>query len=205
MDTTIGAIYNSYEDKELIAKKKEYLDYINEHKNNVLISFQTLFQSLIYRDFQLDTDLFSIDELKQAIISLRDNSDIVNHDNSKYSDEEFEFYRIKFFPTTKEKSAISTDEDISRLIDDAFEEAWKHHYESNDHHPKYWIHNNKINDMSLSAIIHMICDWNAMSIKFKSSVLNWYNDKAEEEKSQLSDNSKKIVEFLLHLELLNIK
>ena len=136
----------------------------------------------------------SDDELKSAIISVKE--DIENHDASKYSEEEFEPYRIKYYPTTNEKNA---DEETRKLIDFNSEEAWKHHYKTNDHHPMFWAdsENNSPRDMSLGAIIHMLCDWEAMSYKFGTSTLDWYNNKASKEKEAMTDRTKVIVEELL--------
>ena len=51
--------------------------------------------------------------------------------------------------------------------------------------------------MTLRAIIEMICDWEAKSLKFKSNTLEWYTNDAEDEKAAMTDNTKKIVEELL--------
>jgi hypothetical protein len=53
-------------------------------------------------------------------------------------------------------------------------------------------------DMSLRAILEMICDWEAMGLKFKSDTLNWYENDAKDEKAAMSTNTKQIVEELLY-------
>ena len=54
-----------------------------------------------------------------------------------------------------------------------------------------------IEDMTLDAIVEMICDWEAMSIKFNTSTVDWYKTKAIDEKKAMSDKSKEITEELL--------
>lgn len=39
----------------------------------------------------------------------------------------------------------------------------QHHYEVNDHHPEHYP--NGINGMSLSAVVEMLCDWKAASMR----------------------------------------
>lgn len=53
------------------------------------------------------------------------------------------------------------------------------------------------NPMKPIAILHMICDWEAMSIKFGSSTSDWYINKAEDERKALNPKTRKIVEELL--------
>jgi len=48
------------------------------------------------------------------------------------------------------------------------------------------------------AIIEMLCDWEAMSLKFGTSTLKWYENDAKDEKAALSPKTKEIVEDLLY-------
>ncbi len=41
----------------------------------------------------------------------------------------------------------------------------QHHYEQNDHHPEHY--SNGVRDMSLMALIEMLCDWRAASERVK--------------------------------------
>lgn len=178
-------------------KEEEYLNYINEHRNNVKIAFNNLFISRINEFESLNSNLFTFDELKSAVEELSKER-IENHDLSKYSEEEFEPYRAKYYATEKELSGL-TDED-KQLIDNNADIAYEHHYKNNPHHPKYWIDDKtkKPTDMDILSIVEMICDWEAMSIKFGSSTLDWYNNKADEEKKDMTNNTKNIVELLLN-------
>lgn len=53
------------------------------------------------------------------------------------------------------------------------------------------------NPMKPIAILHMLCDWEAMSIKFGGSTPDWYINKAEDERKALNPKTRKIVEELL--------
>ena len=52
--------------------------------------------------------------------------------------------------------------------------------------------------MTLEAILEMICDWEAMSLKFGTNTLNWYETKAIDEKKCMTSNTKDIVEELMY-------
>ena len=79
------------------------------------------------------------------------------HDNSKFSDEEFEAYE-EAFPELQ-KYAYGTPEFKAAL--EKIRPAVEHHYHENDHHPEY--HNNGVNDMTLVQLMEMLCDWLAAS------------------------------------------
>ena len=65
--------------------------------------------------------------------------------------------------------------------------------------------NKEIRDMTPIAICHMICDWEAMSIKFSGSTVDWYINKADQERRDMSENTRKLVkqimEYLYDVEL----
>ena len=178
--------------EEVNNKKKEYFFYINEHVNNVKKVYNEIMLPLMNVTGIIES--VSDDEIKQAIISIK--SDIEEHDSSKYSEEEFDAYRVNFHPTRSEQQADDDAKEIARIN---FEEAWKHHYENNDHHPNFWYdYKNKVSrDMSLGAIIHMLCDWEAMSMKFHTNTLEWF-EKADKERNLMSDNTLKIVTELVN-------
>jgi len=46
--------------------------------------------------------------------------------------------------------------------------------------------------MDLLNILHMICDWSGMSLKFrgKLSPISWYNTQAQDERKAMSENTK---------------
>jgi hypothetical protein len=190
--------YNEAE--EVVKKEKEYMEYIEDHLANVRKAYQNLFVS---RMDEIETDSISNEEMKEAIMSIED--DVSQHDASKMGDEEFPAYRTKYYPTKQEEDNMNADPVYKDHIENMCNKAWEHHFMNNNHHAKYWkVENNqfqKNNDpkeMTLGAIIHMICDWQAMSYHFKSNILDWYEKDADEEKGDLNYNTRKIVEEILY-------
>jgi hypothetical protein len=54
--------------------------------------------------------------------------------------------------------------------------------------------------MTLRAIVHMICDWEAMSMAMGTNTIDWFQNKADKEKEAMSPNTLKLVnEILLHI------
>ena len=185
---------NSSQDLERNIKVQEYLDYINEHIQNVVLMFnRDFYPFLANEDKIIPNEYFNKDEFKAAIEELA--GEINNHDASKYSEEEFSAYRRHFHPTKAEEA-----EEDQQTQRDEFEAAWEHHYTSNPHHPQYWLNKDTgvSTDMSLRAIIEMICDWNAMSYKFHQNTIDWYESKADKEKKAMTDRTKAITEFILY-------
>ena len=195
--TESAAIITSDESLAKNKKQEEYMNYIKEHVNNVYIAFNNLFLSRL-NQFEINSEYFTLDLLYQAVEDLNKGR-IQNHDLSKYSEEEFEPYRAKYYPTEKEISGL-TDEAKSLIAKNA-SIAWQHHYNTNPHHPNYWTDKETGNpiDMDLISIVEMICDWEAMGMKFGESTVDWYNTKADEEKKAMTDRTKNIVEELLDI------
>lgn len=206
----MGIIYDltkgseDVEDLDTILQKEKYCSYIFEHQRNVLIAFIKLFTPK------------NIEILKNKGI-INDNilqelsQEIINHDNSKFSNEEFDFYRKKFYPTNREKKLSVSGEAIKQ-----FDIAWRHHYLNNSHHPQYWKwvqdgsnkntpnFTNKIlniaTPMDMVSILHMICDWEAMSIKFNTTTMDWYNSNdSKKERDSLNPKTKEKLEEILNI------
>ena len=142
--------------KELLIKTREYLDYIEEHYNNVQIAWDILKKEcsdmrFIYDDFVY----WSID------------SAVTNHDKSKLSKFEFIQYRQKFFPTTEEMKNMGNKD---------FENAWKHHKKENDHHWETWsVELQGANGIYADMYIaHNVIDWMAMGMKFGDTAQSYY-------------------------------
>ena len=174
-------ISDSFTDKQL-EKRKEYMQYIDEHIENVKRAFKHLIEDDWLRNC---TD----NNITMSIQTMIDNDTISQHDLSKYSDEEFESYRKYFY---------SVDE--SEKDEDDFNEAWKHHYQNNSHHPEFWVDEkgNPI-DMDIEAIIEMVCDWQAMCYKFGGTLTNYYEENKEEKRQVLTENSTRILEYIIRL------
>lgn len=131
--------------------KIEYEKYINEHIENVKKAYK-LYQSELLSLFQGDN-----------IISCLVAEQIKNHDQSKYSEEEFEPYRQYFFTADGE----TKDEEL-------FDKAWEHHKSNNPHHWQIWTTGNYDYYQKSAYFIENLCDWIAMGFKFNSTARDYY-------------------------------
>lgn len=182
--------------------EQEYLNYLEKHISGVQKAFEKYFLPILDKneeDFEVGTfDMFSLDDMKRSITKLIKDNTIVNHDKSKYSDEEFEGYRLYFDPTPYEQSL---GDDFHKMVIDKFNAAWKHHYSNNDHHPHFWINikENRYVDMPLYAIIHMISDWGSFSINNGGSTVQWWESDASDERKCMTSNTIKVVDKVLKI------
>lgn len=78
-----------------------------------------------------------------------------NHDNSKFSPEEFEVFE-EMTPLL-ETLTYGSEEYKQALA--KMQPALDHHYRENNHHPEYY--EDGIEGMSLIDLIEMVCDWMA--------------------------------------------
>ena len=158
-------------------KTQEYRDYILEHINNVKKAFKN-YGELLCNELELNLQ----DMMNQ----------IEEHDESKWSAEEFDLYRRKYFPEPGEKE----------ISDNKFNVAWLHHIHCNPHHPEYWIYydadknNVTIYDMPDKYVAEMLCDWIAMSYKFNNKVYDWYVKEGKDK--VFADSTRYKVEYLLN-------
>jgi hypothetical protein len=148
--------------------QEEYKKYILDHKKRVKKFADWLKENLPELFEEIDIEIFDdmIDE----------------HDDSKFSEEEFEAYAQYFYGTK--------DNDLE------FNEAWKHHWINNEHHPEFWLGE----DMPYIYILEMICDWGSFSIDKGdlSELIDFYYNKArDDEEKMLSDNTKLYIEEIL--------
>lgn len=151
---------------EMIAEKRqEYLAYIKEHTDNVKHAWGNMISIPEIQEF-----LSGFENSRQLIAITADNIKV--HDQSKYSDEEFEPYRRHFhYIDEKEKEESEAD----------FEKAWDHHKDNNMHHWNWWADHNQSDKMSIPFVLEMCCDWIAMSMKFqKNNAYEWYLDNKNE-------------------------
>lgn len=152
--------------------QKEYLEYIEAHKERVK-KFASWLEENCPEVFEgVDLDAF--------------HDIIEEHDESKYSEEEFEPYAQKWHG-----NGIKTPE---------YELAWEHHWQNNEHHPEYWLGE----DMPYIYILEMLCDWGSFSIdKGDLRELSdfYYNKAKEDPEKNLSDATQEIIEDVLtHIE-----
>ena len=154
--------------EDLDGYQEEYREYITSHKERVQ-QFADWLEENLPEVFE-GVDLEAFDEI------------IAEHDNSKYSEEEFEAYAQHFYGDKKNKSE--------------FEEAWLHHWQNNEHHPEFWLGE----DMPYIYILEMLCDWGSFSIKSGNleELINYYYDEARDDpEKNLSDATKEIIEDIL--------
>ena len=159
---------------------EKYDNYIQEHKENVAKAFYWLSEQLP----EIFKDEISFDKCEKLI---RD------HDDSKYSMEEYSAYDNYFYGRDQSYEAKMN-----------FNYAWLHHIHHNPHHWQYWILINDnpdegeiILDMPTEYIIEMICDWWSFSWKKGDllEIFKWYDERKEYIK--LSEKThKKVIDIL---------
>lgn len=157
---------------------REYLLYLEEHKNAVKKSFEFIRDTcpeLLKEDENVDYEWHIC----------------INHDISKYEQDEFDAYDKYFYGGNKSYQVVRD-----------FKYAWLHHIHNNPHHWQHWILENddegvEILDMPYVYIIEMICDWWSFSwIKGDPNIIfGWYEERKD--KIQLSDATRKTVESIL--------
>lgn len=137
-------------------KKMQYIEYINQHINNVQLIWKNI-QPLLKGDYFID------DYIWHDIWQL-----IAWHDITKHSNQEFGGYRQWFYP-----------EELEEKNKESFNHAWNHHQKANPHHWQYWIMwkpNGSIAlDMPFKYMFEMLCDWSAMSLKFGDTPTRFFN------------------------------
>lgn len=154
------------------SKEEEYKEYIDKHINNVKQSFEDLLRLVPSNELP---ELLQDEETIQRLRMVMDK-----HDNSKYSDLEFEGYRKHFYPV----------DDTEKLNTEEYELAWLHHYSNNPHHWEYWCVLDpetgefKLQD-NIDEIDYMfyeverVMDWCAMSRQFNNRVKQWYSENSD--------------------------
>lgn len=114
---------------------------------------------------------------------LEDFYDIIEeHDESKFEEPEFDAYAQRWCGDGE--------------AGPAFDEAWKHHWMYNEHHPEFWLGE----DMPYIYILEMLCDWGSFSIEkgdFRELSKFYYNKAKDDEDKMLSDATKEIIEDIL--------
>lgn len=137
---------------------KEYFNYVMEHKRNV-------WKTCKARGLYLQG---------------------ITHDLSKFSLFEFfayaEYFYGEYGVKCKDKYGTEVLKSRNNIVGIKyqeccfkFEKAWQHHYLNNKHHWNYWLSED---DMALPMpdkyMLEMICDWEAMALKFGDSAQEFY-------------------------------
>jgi hypothetical protein len=148
--------------------QEEYKQYVVDHKARVEQFADWLLEHCPEVLDEVDPDIFW--DLIKA------------HDESKFSEEEFEPYAQKWFGDKKKTRE--------------YELAWEHHWSNNEHHPEYWLGE----DMPYIYILEMLCDWGSFSIASGDlgELSEFYYNKAKEDtEKNLSEATKEIIEDIL--------
>lgn len=186
-------------DPQYLEKCDEYMKYIEGHRERVATAYKRLFENNLENILSED-DLANIEVFKEGLAK-----QIEVHDMSKYSDVEFEPYRVYRYPTDAESEAMANDTYLDQLAYENYEVALTHHRKVNSHHPYYylWIGEDYYTvmekpresalDMPIVAVIEMICDW--ASFDPDCDYLKWYvTDDAEDVRIIMTENTRRLVE-----------
>ncbi len=147
--------------QDYIEKTREYLNYLEEHLENVKFAFTEL--SNACEGMAWVGDDFSWHTLRGQVMS---------HDLSKFSKEEFTQYRDSFFPVN------DTDKSNS-----GFDAAWVNHKHQNHHHYETAEH--------YLDLVHMVIDWTAMGYKFNDTAQEYYE--SNKDKISLSEEHENFI------------
>ena len=142
-------------------QEKKYKAYIDNHKKNVVETWEELKKNKIIYDYIMTQNQKENIENIESII----NKNVQMHDNSKYGEEEWEPYRKHFYSVNEEEKKSSKKE---------FGKAWEHHKKTNTHHHEHWEEINQNNEMPLTDVVEMCCDWISMSKVLGGTALSWY-------------------------------
>lgn len=147
---------------EALQCTRDMLDRLETHITNVGRAWTEIQEKCPHISVMVDDHLFWM--LHGAV---------EGHDMSKFDAEEFTQYRRKWNPTSYEE-AVPVEE---------FDNAWKHHWENNDHHWQNWTRlDTKDQGQYYKAVVactHMVVDWLAMSYEFGDTPRAYYEKNKE--------------------------
>lgn len=140
--------------KILINRFRAYLDYLEEHLDNVARAWAEV--QLKCKDMDFMQDAWIVEAIDAAVLS---------HDLSKFSAEEFTQYRKGFYPAVHEGAVALPPK------------AWENHKKENPHHWQTWVKYFVTAEGSRAwqvHCIHNIVDWLAMGYKFNDTPRGYY-------------------------------
>ena len=157
-----------------------YDQYLAEHIGNVNKGLNWMLDNLGLKEEKT--------ALEEAMVSF-------NHDESKYSTEEYDAYDQYFYGGNRSYKVVQ-----------AFNYAWLHHIHQNPHHWQYWVLLEddpesgmpyKALEIPMPYIFEMIADWWSFSWKSGNlfEIFNWYAD--HRSKQIINPKSREIVEYIL--------
>lgn len=159
-------------------KENEYMNYIIQHIQNVRKAADEVIEKL-----SLPQDL--AEQLRGRVI---------DHDQSKYSDEEFDAYR-RYYHSISDKEKNEAEED--------YKQAEQHHYDFNSHHWNHYYNKETREAAPIPDIdiTEMLADWTGMGYKFNSDAYTWYYNELKKDPKAivLHPETKEKVEKALEL------
>ena len=136
---------------EQIKKTCEYLDYLEEHINNVRRAW-----------LEIQDKCRSMRFIWDDFVYHRLGMEVESHDISKLSEQEFVQYRKAFYPADGEAKYDMI-------------EAWEHHKKYNPHHWETWTTLPEYDPYEWEInCAHMVIDWMAMGYKFGDTAREYY-------------------------------
>jgi hypothetical protein len=166
---------------------EEYDRYLETHVLNVERAFAWLFGRL-----PLDLiECYWTDKTFTYIAGYLPIS--AHHDDTKWSESEYDAYDAYFFKERTEE------------VEKAFDYAWLHHIHNNPHHWQHWLLYDddgekpkiKALEMPKPYAIEMVADWWSFSWQLgdKTEILRWYDE--NKDKMMLHPNTRAFVEGIL--------
>ena len=166
-----------------------YDNYIREHREN-------LRKGLLWMQQNLSKDIIDGFVMEDAL------SNAEQHDESKYSKEEYDAYDAYFYGD----KYTDVPGQRPKEVRDAFDYAWLHHIHENPHHWQHWVlleddpnigSFGKVLEMPLVYIYEMIADWWTFSWRNNNlmEVFSWYESHIDTIK--LGIRTRMIVERIL--------
>lgn len=157
-----------------------YDQYLAEHIGNVNKGLHWMLDNLGFKEEK--------PELEIALVNF-------DHDESKYSVEEYDAYDKYFYGGNRSYKVVQE-----------FNHAWLHHIHNNPHHWQYWVLLEddpesglpyKALEIPVHVIFEMIADWWSFSWKSGNlfEIFNWYAD--HRSKQIINPKSREIVEYIL--------
>lgn len=140
---------NRMKGQDYIDATRMYLDYVEEHLENVRLAFDEVSRAC-------DGMMWVGDDWTWH--NLR--AEVERHDLSKFSAAEFTQYRDFFYPVCEE------DKERCGMSD-----AWENHKKMNHHHHE--------TATTYSDMIHMVIDWTAMGYKFGDTAQSYYEKNSD--------------------------
>lgn len=158
----------------------EFYRYMTEHRTNVCEAYEWLIGHDVIKSINADDTIF-------------------DHDQSKYSMEEFDAYDRYFYG----RGNCSFKEFQDTIFKD-FEVAWLHHIHHNPHHWQHWVlmhdepgEKTTALEMPYECVVEMICDWWSFSWKSGNlyEIFKWYEK--HKEHMLLNPKTRSLVEAIL--------